>query len=90
MAKNDIAARLSHQPQNRAARRHPERELVPLAEGAAYLGVSKMTLRRLVADGRVNAYRIGTQIVRVDLLELEAMVNAGKIPTTVAVGGGDR
>jgi excisionase family DNA binding protein len=57
---------------------------VSITEAAKYLGVSTRTLRRYIADGRLPAYRVGNQIIRInpdDLVRLER-----RIPT--ANGGG--
>lgn len=41
---------------------------------AAYVGVSIMTLRRLVKAGRLTQYRLGDRLVRFDVAELDALV----------------
>ena len=65
------------------SRNNPARRWASLSLGAEYLGVSEKTIRRLIASGQVNGYRIGTRLLRVDLNELDALASA--IPTT---GGG--
>ena len=66
---------------NRRARRHPEHTAVEPATGrrwattqkaADYLGVTDRTIRQMVADGRLRAYRSGGRVVRIDLNELDA------------------
>jgi len=47
---------------------HPTR-LVPLADAAAHFHVSVKTLRRRIADGTIEGYRVG-RLIRVDLDEL--------------------
>jgi excisionase family DNA binding protein len=42
------------------------------AEAAAYLGVTPRTIRQMIADGRLTAYRSGTRLVRLDLNEIDA------------------
>jgi excisionase family DNA binding protein len=54
---------------NRAARR---RRYVTVAEAAEYLAVTDRTIRQMVADGRLAAYRSGTRLVRLDLDEIDA------------------
>ena len=39
-----------------------KRDVVSIAEAAAYLGVSHKTIRRMIADGRVPAFRVGNSI----------------------------
>jgi excisionase family DNA binding protein len=53
---------------NRAARRR----YVKVAEAAEYLNVTDRTIRQMVADGRLTAYRSGTRLVRLDLNEIDA------------------
>jgi excisionase family DNA binding protein len=53
---------------NRAARRR----YVKVAEAAEYLQVTTRTVRQMVADGRLTAYRSGTRLVRLDLNEIDA------------------
>jgi excisionase family DNA binding protein len=50
-----------------------------LKEGSALYGVSVDTLRRRIATGELHAYRLGKQIIRIDLDELEALFST--IPT---------
>jgi len=53
---------------NGAARRR----YVKVAEAAEYLNVTDRTIRQMVADGRLTAYRAGTRLVRLDLNEIDA------------------
>jgi excisionase family DNA binding protein len=55
------------------------KRLVPLDDGADYLGITKKTLRRWIAEGRITGYRVGGKTVRVDLHEVDAL--ARPIPT---------
>ena len=59
---------------NRATRRHPEhrRRYVKLSEVAEYLDVTTRTIRQMIADGRLTAYRSGGRLVRLDLDEVDA------------------
>lgn len=54
---------------NRAARR---RRYARISEAAEYLKVTDRTIRQMVADGRLTAYRSGTRLVRLDLDEIDA------------------
>ncbi|WP_372493970.1 excisionase family DNA-binding protein [Mycolicibacterium neoaurum] len=65
---------------NRHARRNPEpaaersvgRRWATTQKAAEYLGVTDRTIRQMVADGRLRAYRSGGRVVRIDLNELDA------------------
>ncbi len=63
-----------------ALRRH----LVNINQAAEHFGVSARTIRRYIAAGRVTGYRTGPRLIRVDLNELDAMLQP--IPSA---GGGD-
>ena len=54
---------------NRAERR---RRYVKIGEAADYLQVTDRTIRQMVADGRLTAYRSGSRLVRLDLDEIDA------------------
>lgn len=51
-----------------------ERRWATLAQAAVHTGVSTKTMRRWVATGVVLAYRAGPKLVRIDLAELDAML----------------
>ena len=53
---------------NKAARRR----YIKVAEAAEYLNVTDRTIRQMVADGRLTAYRSGTRLVRLDLNEIDS------------------
>lgn len=55
------------------------RRLASLAEAAEVLGVSVRTIRRMVSEGRLTGYRIGSRMLRVDLNDVDALPSA--IPT---------
>jgi len=44
------------------------------AEVAERLGISTKTVRRLITEGRLRAYRIGPKLLRLDPAEVDAMV----------------
>ncbi len=51
---------------------------ISLAETAVMLGVSKPTIRNMIGDGRLRAYRLGGRVVRLRLDEvLTAMQPVG-------------
>jgi excisionase family DNA binding protein len=56
--------------------------LVSLAECARALGVSERTVRRLVTQRRVPAYKVGGQW-RVDLQEVREALRSAVIPSQV-------
>ncbi len=63
---------------NRAARcRRPERaEPSPpdmsIPDTARYLGINEGTVRVMIADGRLKAYRLGDRIIRLRRSEIDA------------------
>ena len=61
------------------------RALVSQAQAAEYLGVTDRTIHNYIARGELTGYRMGPRLVRVDLNELDAMLQP--IPT---VGGDSR
>lgn len=66
-------------PTDRWSRRHPDkateratgRRWATMQQAATYLGVTDRTIRQMVADGRLRAYRSGGRVVRLDLNELD-------------------
>jgi excisionase family DNA binding protein len=59
-------------PPNRRERRHPE--LISLQEAADFCNVSYRTTRRWVANGQLNAVRVGPRLLKVDANELAAFL----------------
>ncbi len=59
-------------PANRRERRHPE--LIGLTEAADYCNVSYRTVRRWIAEGRINAVRVGPKLLKVGLADLDAIM----------------
>jgi excisionase family DNA binding protein len=49
------------------------RQVVNLTDAAGYLGVSHKTLRRLIADGKLPAFRVGGGPIRVYISDVEAL-----------------
>jgi excisionase family DNA binding protein len=48
------------------------RRWVKPAQAAEHLGVTDRTIRQMVADGRLTAYRSGARLIRLDLNEIDA------------------
>lgn len=48
------------------------RRFVSIQAAADYLAVTDRTIRQMIADGRLRAYRNGTRVVRLDLNEIDA------------------
>lgn len=65
-------------PSNRRARRHPE--LIGLTEAAQRCGVHYRTIRRWIANGDLNAVRVGPRLLKVDGADLDRLMRP--------VGGG--
>ena len=55
------------------------RRLGSIADAAEFAGVNPKTIRRRIADGTLNGYRMGPRLIRVDLNELDALLRP--IPT---------
>jgi excisionase family DNA binding protein len=56
----------------RRERRGPER--IGLQQAADYCDVDYRTIRRWVAEGRLNGVRIGPKLIKVDVAELDALM----------------
>ncbi|WP_324666449.1 helix-turn-helix domain-containing protein [Mycobacterium canetti] len=50
----------------------PPNRYITIAEAATYLGVTSRTVRQMIADGRLRAYRSGRRLVRLRLDEIDA------------------
>lgn len=48
------------------------RRYVSVTAAAEYLDVSTRTIRQMISDGRLTAYRNGRKLVRLDLHEIDA------------------
>lgn len=62
-----------------------ERKYASLSTAAEYLGCSEKTIRRMIADGQITGYRLGPRLLRVDLTELDALMQP--IPSDVDQAG---
>jgi excisionase family DNA binding protein len=45
---------------------------VSIAEAAAYLGVNVRSIRNMLYDGRLKAYKLGPRIVRIRLSDIDS------------------
>ena len=55
------------------------RRFVTIDAAAEYLDVTPKTIRRYISQGRLTGYRLGRRMLRVDLVEVQALPRA--IPT---------
>jgi excisionase family DNA binding protein len=55
------------------------RRYAKVADAATYLDVNQATIRTMLADGRLTAYRLGPRVLRVDLNEVDAAMAAGSV-----------
>jgi excisionase family DNA binding protein len=49
-------------------------KMVSIAAAADHFCVSRQTVRRWIASGKITAYRVGPRLIRVDLEEIEAEI----------------
>ena len=70
---------------NVTAARRVGRRYSKISDAATYLDVHPITIRQMLADGKIRAYRSGQRLIRIDLNELDAML-AGE--TENGAGGG--
>ena len=59
---------------NKFANRGQRPELIGLQEAAACCNVDPRTIRRWIAAGRINAYRVGPRLIKVDVAELDKVL----------------
>lgn len=50
------------------------RRYAKITDAADYLAVNPITIRAMINDGRINGYRSGTRLIRVDLNEIDALM----------------
>lgn len=48
------------------------RRWASIQEAADYLGVTDRTIRTMISDGRLDGYRNGRRLIRLDLNEVDA------------------
>jgi excisionase family DNA binding protein len=49
-------------------------KMVSIAAAADHYGVSRQTVRRWIASGKITAYRVEPRLIRVDLEEIETKI----------------
>ena len=54
----------------------PRRRYVSVQDAAEFLGVTDRTIREMIAKGRLTGYRNGRKLVRLDLNEVDARMEA--------------
>ena len=57
-----------------ATRPANQRRYAPIGQAAERIGVSPRTIRRRIADGSITGYRFGPRVIRVDLDEIESLL----------------
>jgi excisionase family DNA binding protein len=50
------------------------RRYAKISDAATYLDVNPITIRQMITDGKIRAYRSGARLIRIDLNELDAML----------------
>ena len=50
------------------------RNYATLKQAAEYLGVTDRTIRQMIADGRLTGYRNGPRLIRVDLNQIDVVM----------------
>jgi excisionase family DNA binding protein len=60
---------------NRTARRQTiEQVYIGIPESATYLGVAEKTIRRLIRDGKLPAYRLGNRVIKLKISDVESVL----------------
>jgi excisionase family DNA binding protein len=49
-------------------------KMVSIATAADHYGVSRQTVRRWIASGKITAYRVEPRLIRIDFEEIEAKI----------------
>ena len=63
---------------NRSQTVNGARRYASVADAATYIGVTDRTVRAMIADGRLRAYRgLGARVLRVDLDEVDRAMESG-------------
>jgi excisionase family DNA binding protein len=63
--------------ENFTTRTPPRRRWASIDGVADYLDVHHQTVRNMIARGQLTAYRGGDRLIRIDLNEVDAMLEAG-------------
>ena len=52
--------------------RSADDRLISIAQAADYLGVTPLTIRNMLHDGRLRAYNLGHRVLRIRISDIEA------------------
>ena len=76
MAISQLGSSLTVDNPNRKSRRNPDtqRAYVGIPAAATYLDCDHKTVRRLIASGKLPAYRLGTRVIKVRISDLDAVL----------------
>jgi excisionase family DNA binding protein len=55
-----------------------DRRYASLADAARYLSCHPITIRQMIADGKLTMYRSGKKLVRIDLNQLDRVMERGE------------
>lgn len=55
-----------------ALQRQIDRRYITIGETAEYLGLTERTVRQMISDGRLTAYRSGRRVIRLRVDEIDA------------------
>lgn len=66
--------------------RQSRKHLISIDDGAAYLGVTPKTIRRMIASGELTGYRVGKKIIRIKQSDLDALLRPIPNAKTVVAG----
>jgi excisionase family DNA binding protein len=61
------------------------RKLISVEAAAERLDINPRSVRRYIADGKLQGYRVGTKLIRVDQADVDALIR----PIPAAAGRGD-
>lgn len=64
-----------------------KRRLVSVSQAAEHLSCSAKTVRRRIADGTLTGYRVGSRLIRVDLNEVDQLLEPIPSATPHSSGG---
>lgn len=59
----------------------PPDQLLTIAQTARFIGVHEITVRKWLASGRLQAWRIGSRVVRIRLSDIEAAMQPWGAPS---------
>jgi excisionase family DNA binding protein len=62
-------------PNRQPRRHHVEQAFIGIPEAATYLGVAEKTIRGLIRDNRLPAYRLGYRVIKIRIEDLETVLS---------------